>query len=191
MKKTDKIYVSRSRKKRGKLLTIRSVSAVLSVIIVLTVIFILIDGMKNKPGSSSQDSSSFAESHPASSDPANISSESGAGSIVSEISSSGEDTSAISGVVSGEIRDNSFTQLKESVNSFADDFDGRIGISYINLANGEIFDLNEKLPFVAASSIKMSIVTQLYKRIAEGDLELTQTLKYDSRPYPEIGRAHV
>src|SRR5690606_37321306 len=42
-----------------------------------------------------------------------------------------------------------------------------------------------QLPFVAASSIKMSIVTQLYNSIAAGDLTLTQTLKYDSRPYPE------
>ncbi len=185
MKKAGKIYVTRNRRKKKKLLTVQSVTAVLSVIIVLTVLFIIVDGIRNKPDTSSQASSFIGESQPASSDPADISSESETVSQISENSTSASSSLVTSGVVSGEARDNSFTQLKAAVQSFAEDFDGRIAVSYINLANGEIYDLNEKLPFVAASSIKMSIVTQLYKRIAEGELELTQTLKYDSRPYPE------
>ncbi len=77
-----------------------------------------------------------------------------------------------------------FEALKVSVFRQVYKFDGRIGVYYINLKNGESWGINEKEPFVAASSIKMSIAAELYKRVAKGDFKLTDMIKYDSRPYP-------
>lgn len=77
-----------------------------------------------------------------------------------------------------------FEALKVSVFRQVYKFDGRIGVYYINLTDGQAWGINEKEPFVAASSIKMSIATELYKRVAKGDFKLTDTIKYDGRPYP-------
>ncbi len=77
-----------------------------------------------------------------------------------------------------------FEALKVNVFRQVYKFDGRIGVYYINLNTGQAWGINEKEPFVAASSIKMSIATELYKRVAKGDFKLTDTIKYDSRPYP-------
>jgi beta-lactamase class A len=103
-------------------------------------------------------------------------------STVTTLTPSGSDGSSAS--VDPAVRVAAFDELKTSVDTFAASFDGRIGIYYINLTNDEVYGYGEKNPFVAASSIKMGIVTQMFKAIDEGRFELTQMLTYDNRPYP-------
>jgi beta-lactamase class A len=78
-----------------------------------------------------------------------------------------------------------FTTLRQALTTYAENFKGRIGIYYLNLATGETFGLNEKAPFVAASSIKLGINTLLYKNVAEGAFKFTDMLSYDNRAYPQ------
>jgi beta-lactamase class A len=61
---------------------------------------------------------------------------------------------------------------------------GRFGIRYVNLANGETWQHQADQPFVAASSIKIGIMTDLYRQIGAGKISLEEKLTYDSRPYP-------
>ncbi len=166
MKKTGQVYISEKnrRPRRKKKLAIRNVSLVLSLLIVCTVLFILIGRMHDQPGVSSGSPNSFSEE---------------------QISADASADASFAPSVAEIDRDEAFTKLKDEVRSFANDFNGRIGISYINLTNNETYTINEQLPFVAASSIKMSIVTKLFEHVASGDLELTDMLKYDDRPYPQ------
>jgi len=77
-----------------------------------------------------------------------------------------------------------FSTLKESITSFVEGVNGRVGVYYVNLQTDEAWGLNEKEPFVAASSIKLGINTLLYKQIAQGDFKFTDMLAYDNRAYP-------
>lgn len=167
MKKSERVYVQNRKPKHRKINALRTALLVVAILLTATILIILFDKLGGEPGLSSEISLS----------PSSIGSSSSE-SLITESLISDSDISRPS-------RDAVFSQLKEDLQVFADSFNGRIGISYINLTNGEKFSVHEQLPFVAASSIKMSIVTQLYNSIAAGDLTLTQTLKYDSRPYPE------
>ena len=180
MKKTGRVYVSgnNGRKKRKKKLTVRTLSVILAALVILTVSFIFADMIFDRPGTSSETSFVLSE---------NTSDFSSEGSSVDTSSQLSSDLSSSEPASSAPAADRQagFEQVKADLQSFVNNFDGRIGICYINLATEESFSINEQLPFVAASSIKMGIVTQLFKRIASGELELTSMLKYDSRPYPE------
>ena len=61
---------------------------------------------------------------------------------------------------------------------------GRFAVYYHNLAAEEIWQYNDEMPFVAASSIKIGLNTYLYSRIASGDISLDDVLIYDNRAYP-------
>jgi beta-lactamase class A len=76
-----------------------------------------------------------------------------------------------------------FADLQKDITDYTDQFDGRIGVFYINLTNGETFGVDEEDPFVAASSIKLALATQYYQSISMGTFKLTDMLSYDSRPY--------
>lgn len=97
--------------------------------------------------------------------------------------------------ISSADREKHFVNLKIELEKFIDNFPGRIGVYYHNLENEEIIEINESEPFVAASSIKMAIVTELFKKVDKGDLSLDQMIKYDSREYPqgdyEAGSGHI
>lgn len=83
------------------------------------------------------------------------------------------------------VRSEAFIALQQSISGYIGEFDGRIGVYYINLENGESWGFHEKSPFVAASSIKLGINTLLYKEIAEGTIKFTDMLTYDDRAYPQ------
>lgn len=162
--------------------SIQTVLVVLSLMILSVVAFILIRNYVINEPVTSADSSSLSSK-------ASINEVSSDSSITSaSLPVSGSASSAAASVSAASVdaaaRAAAFTQLKSKVAAFTEKFDGRIGVYYINLANDEVFGVGEKNPFVAASSIKMGIVTQLYKSIIEGKFELTQMLTYDNRPYP-------
>ncbi|MHB1452637.1 MAG: serine hydrolase [Saccharofermentanales bacterium] len=168
------------RKKRNH--DIQVVLVVLSFMILSVVAFLLIRNYANNGPVTSADSSSLSSQASVLEDSSGSSISSGSLSLSGTASASAASTSAAS--VDAAARTAAFEQLKSKVSAFTDEFDGRIGVYYINLMNGETFGIGEKNPFVAASSIKMGIVTQLYKSIIEGKFKLTQMLTYDNRPYP-------
>ena len=167
--------IRRKRRARG----IQAVLAVLCLMILSVAAFILIRNYGN-PGPATSAGSSDVSSQVSVSDASMISSLASSMSVSSV--SAGSSASSVSADAAA--RAEAFSLLKTRVNTFSDQFKGRIGVYYINLSNGEVFGYGEKNPFVAASSIKMGIVTQLYKSIVEGKFELTQMLTYDNRPYP-------
>jgi beta-lactamase class A len=61
---------------------------------------------------------------------------------------------------------------------------GRFGICYHNLQHDETWQYQADQPFVAASSIKIGIMTCLYSQIAAGKVSFDDMLTYDSREYP-------
>ncbi len=169
------------RRKRGA----RAVLLAVCLILLSAVTFFLLRNYLDAGPLFSGDASSLSAGSSVSggdSDP----SASGAGSLSGSISgpSSGSGSNPVSVSADSAARADAFQKLQGDVNTFAYNFDGRIGIYYLNLSNGETFGFGETNPFVAASSIKMGIVTQLYKSVAEGKLDLTQMLTYDNRPYP-------
>ena len=62
--------------------------------------------------------------------------------------------------------------------------DGRFGIYYQNLVTGETWEYNSEAIMFAASTIKLVINTYLYTKIASGEIDMDDTLKYDNREYP-------
>ncbi len=78
-----------------------------------------------------------------------------------------------------------FQPLIDDINLYLNNFDGRAGVYVIDLTTRKAFGINENAPFVAANSIKLPIITFLYNEIATGNLNFTDKMIYDSRPYPE------
>ncbi|MHB8962868.1 MAG: serine hydrolase [Saccharofermentanales bacterium] len=173
------ILSGNSIRKKRRAHGIQVVLVVLCLMILSVTAFILIRNYANTDPVTSADSSEALSQD-------SVSEISMVSSIASSLpGSSGSAGSSASSVSANTVaRADAFSLLKTKVNTFSDQFDGRIGVYYINLSNGEVFGYGEKNPFVAASSIKMGIVTQLYKSVVEGKLVLTQMLTYDNRPYP-------
>lgn len=167
-----------SRRKQKKFQQLLLIIASLLIITTIAIVYAVQSGKpnnKNSQISSSMDStidfSSVMESSNLS-DSINFS--------IGITSGSGSDSSSLASVD----RVAAFTALREEVTEYAGNFNGRIGVYYINLLTGESWGLNEKAPFVAASSIKLGINTLLYKNIAEGAFKFTDMLTYDNRAYP-------
>lgn len=104
---------------------------------------------------------------------------------ITSIASNVSNVSASSSTLISADRVSAFTQLQAAVTLYANAFKGRIGVYYINLETDEKWGLNEKAPFVAASSIKLGINTFFYKRIAEGAFKFTDMIAYNNKPYPQ------
>lgn len=81
-------------------------------------------------------------------------------------------------------RAQAFAAAKSEFESLVKGYTGRYALYYQNLATGETYTYNASAPFVAASSIKLGINTYLYTQIEAGKVSPTETLAYDSRPYP-------
>jgi len=101
------------------------------------------------------------------------------------MAASGQSSESSPSSLVSESRAAAFAALQASIKEFTGSFNGRIGVYYINLKTGETFGVNEKAPFVAASSIKLGINTLLYKKVAEGAFKFTDMLAYDNRAYPQ------
>lgn len=93
-------------------------------------------------------------------------------------------TVATSTTVSPAARAQAFSKAKSDLEALAAKFKGRSAIYYRNLTNGETYAYKADQPFVAASSIKLGINTDLYTQIAAGKISPTEMLSYDSRAYP-------
>ncbi|MFZ4621740.1 MAG: serine hydrolase [Bacteroidota bacterium] len=74
-------------------------------------------------------------------------------------------------------------KFNEKLKDISDRSDAVIGISVKDLNSGEKFSVNEKEIFPTASSIKIFILTEVYRQAAEGKFKLT-----DIRPLPVSAR---
>lgn len=69
-------------------------------------------------------------------------------------------------------------ELKKLIIDNTKNLPGRYGITYIDLATGEMVNVNDKVEFIAASTSKLPINVLLYKNIEAGKVKLEDKLVY-------------
>jgi len=69
-------------------------------------------------------------------------------------------------------------ELKRMVEDFVSRQSGRYGVTFIDLATGESFGVNDKEEYIAASSTKLPMVLLLYVRMEEGEVDPDMLLEY-------------
>jgi len=83
-------------------------------------------------------------------------------------------------------------KLESSIQDIDQHLDGVMGLAIEDLTNGEHYFLHEDEVFAQASSIKITVLANLYLQVQEGKLKLTDLYTVQSSDLvPEIGRAHV
>lgn len=87
--------------------------------------------------------------------------------------------------VSAETRAANLSTLQTKVGDYLSKQSGRYSMCYINMANGEMIAVNERTPFVAASSIKLAYNTFLYEKAVAGELNLDEKMAYKAQKYPD------
>ena len=75
--------------------------------------------------------------------------------------------------------------LQANVADYLNKQDGRYGVYYINMSNGETMAYKESQPIVAASSIKIAYNTYLYEKVEAGEISLDEKIAYNAAGYPE------
>jgi beta-lactamase class A len=69
-------------------------------------------------------------------------------------------------------------ELKELVSSFTAKLPGKYGVTFIDLATGEMVNVNDKVEYIAASTSKLPVNVLLYKNIEAGKVNLEDKLVY-------------
>ena len=75
--------------------------------------------------------------------------------------------------------------LQSKVADYLGKQNGRFGVYYINMNNGETMAYKEDQPIVAASSIKLAYNTYLYEKAASGELSLDEKMAYKATGYQD------
>lgn len=168
-------------KKRQKNQAILIISLI-AVISMVCLIILIVRNVTKKPAQSSSITSSLINSSNTKSMSGSSNSESS-----STVSKSASHTASqpSNSPMTTQQRSQAFSNLQKEISDLASEFDGRIGVYYINLKNGEKWGLGESQPFVAASSIKLGINTLLYDKVAKGVFKFTDMLSYNNKPYPQ------
>lgn len=68
------------------------------------------------------------------------------------------------------------TKFEAQVQQIAEDLDGVVGITFIDLQSGDSFDVNGELIFTQASAIKVPILVELLKQSAAGRFSLDDAM---------------
>ncbi|MBP7175281.1 MAG: serine hydrolase [Thermoclostridium sp.] len=68
--------------------------------------------------------------------------------------------------------------LKSKLVQFISEHNGRYGLYFKNLISGQSFGVCEKEPFTAASTTKLPMNLLLYRRVADGEINLDSKLTY-------------
>lgn len=145
-----------------------------------------------RSGTSAQSSTPSTTGSPSTTPASTVTATAGTSTIASSIQTTSpvgttpapSTTSASSTTASPAARAQAFSKAKTDLEALAAKFKGRCGIFYRSLTNGETYAYKADQPFVAASSIKLGINTDLYTQIASGKISPTEMLSYDSRAYP-------
>ncbi|MBR5973578.1 MAG: serine hydrolase [Clostridiales bacterium] len=99
-------------------------------------------------------------------------------------SSSSESGTARVQTVDAATREANLAALEQQVADYLNQQDGRFGVYYLNMNNGECLGFKENQPIVAASTIKIAYNTYLYERIASGEISLDEKMTYNAAAYP-------
>lgn len=76
-------------------------------------------------------------------------------------------------------------KLKNKLESYISEFEGKFGIHYINLVDNDEFGINDADEFVAASTIKIPLNLYLYKKVTEGAINYNESIKYLKEDYED------
>lgn len=78
-----------------------------------------------------------------------------------------------------------YTNLKNQLNEYISKEQGRYGIYFISLNNGQEFGINADEEYIAASTIKLPVNLYLYNLVAEGKIDMNEKVTYKSQFYEE------
>lgn len=73
--------------------------------------------------------------------------------------------------------------IKSKVEDYISGLDGKYGVSFIDLATGESFGVNDRDSYVAASTSKLFMNLMLYTKMESGDIDPESILKYTSADF--------
>lgn len=68
--------------------------------------------------------------------------------------------------------------LKAELEQYISKQEGRYGLYYKNLVNGQYFGIGDRDPYIAASTTKLPMNLLLYRKVAAGEIDLQQKLTY-------------
>lgn len=77
------------------------------------------------------------------------------------------------------LHDALYDRTRAALERIAGDLDGVMGYAIVDLANGDRFDRLADEPFPTASTIKLAVLYELFKRADEGDVRLDQERRLD------------
>ena len=69
-------------------------------------------------------------------------------------------------------------ELKKLISDYTKKLPGKYGVTYIDLATGEMVNVNDKVEYIAASTSKLPVNVLLYKNIEAGKINLEDKLVY-------------
>ncbi len=69
-------------------------------------------------------------------------------------------------------------ELKKLISDYTTKLPGKYGVTYIDLATGEMVNVNDKVEYIAASTSKLPVNVLLYKNIEAGKINLEDKLVY-------------
>jgi beta-lactamase class A len=69
-------------------------------------------------------------------------------------------------------------ELKKLISDYTKKLPGKYGVTFIDLATGEMVNVNDKVEYIAASTSKLPINALLYKNIEAGKVKLEDKLVY-------------
>jgi len=77
----------------------------------------------------------------------------------------------------------SLEALKEDLEAYISEQDGKYGVYYIKLATGEEFGINDRDEYIAASTTKLPMNLLLYRKIASGEVDPDSMLTYIEKDF--------
>jgi len=69
-------------------------------------------------------------------------------------------------------------ELKKLISDYTSKLPGKYGVTFIDLATGEMVNVNDKVEYIAASTSKLPVNVLLYKNIEAGKINLEDKLVY-------------
>lgn len=75
-------------------------------------------------------------------------------------------------------KSNKMDELKNLITNYIKKQAGKYGVTYIDLATGEMVNVNDKVEYIAASTSKLPINVLLYKNIEAGKIKMEDKLVY-------------
>lgn len=75
------------------------------------------------------------------------------------------------------------TELKKLISDYTKKLSGRYGVTFIDLATGEMVNVNDQVEYIAASTSKLPVNVYLFKNIEAGKVSLDDKLVYKQEDF--------